>query len=885
MNPTRSAPAPPTPADTSTVEDRARALQAAGVEATAGGRPDVGTRTLRSGLRLLGWSAAGSGDVHPPTELDSDPHRNALAARLLISLAHAEAEQGHGPLGFGLLDLAATVVAPAEEGILLQQRGLLLLRAGHLEEALTFLNRAEPSLSAHGQHVVLARTLLNRAALHLYTGRIRASRQDSAACAELAASLDLPLLAGKATHNAGYCDLLTGDIPTALAAFNTAERRYAQHGPGFLPVVVAAKARTLLAAGLATEAGRMLETAIADFARQHLTRDVAEAELWRAQAALEAGDLPAARRWALTAERHFRRRGDQAFTARAVLMRLRAEFPTTRSSARFVTRAQRAGDQLRQAGLARDAEMADLLGIRALVAAGHLEDAHARMARQRRPRAPLDAILMRRLARSELALRGGHRASAYIELRAGLAALHLHRSTLGSPDLQAGAAALGSELAAAGLGMAIEDATPRLVFAWSERARAQAFRIPPVRPPQDPELSETLAELRQVRHLMRTAELEGRKEPGLSARSGELERVLREAHWRLRGPGASKPVVAIRDVLSELTNTGLTNTGLTKTGLTNSGAHRVMVCFVSRQGRLYGVVVGASGVRLCPLGDRAAAEEATHRLLADLDALAGRMLPARLEEVIRGSLDRQLDILTDHLLTGLRGELGDADVVIVPTRALSSLPWGMLPDLRGRAVTVAASASVWHTATTAARTPDPSPTRPPLLVAGPDVPNAAAEVAEIATVHPRSARLTGDAATVAATLAAIDGAPTAHLAAHGHHEPESALFSRLELVDGPLMAYDIHGLRRPPRHVTLSACDVGRTTVSTGDEILGFTAALLYGGTSSVVASVARVAHDAAVEVMCGYHRAVAAGVSPARALATAATAAPLAPFVCFGAG
>jgi hypothetical protein len=331
--------------------------------------------------------------------------------------------------------------------------------------------------------------------------------------------------------------------------------------------------------------------------------------------------------------------------------------------------------------------------------------------------------------------------------------------------------------------------------------------------------------------------------------------------------------------------------------LTHTGAHRVMVCFVSRQGRLYGVVVDRSGVRLCPLGDRAAAEEATHRLLADLDALAGRVLPTRLAEVIRGSLQRQLDVVNDQVLTGLRDVLcdvlgdepgdgrGDAGVVVIPTRALSSLPWGMLPDLRGRPVTVAASASVWHRAVTTAATPEPPSVRPPLLVAGPNVPNAAAEVAEIARVHPRSSRLTGGDATVAATLAAIDGAPTAHLAAHGHHEPESALFSRLELADGPLMAYDIHGLRRPPRHVTLSACDVGRTTVNTGDEILGFTAALLYGGTSSVVASVARVTHDAAVEVMCGYHRAVASGVPPARALATAAAAAPLAPFVCFGAG
>ncbi len=82
-----------------------------------------------------------------------------------------------------------------------------------------------------------------------------------------------------------------------------------------------------------------------------------------------------------------------------------------------------------------------------------------------------------------------------------------------------------------------------------------------------------------------------------------------------------------------------------------------------------------------------------------------------------------------------------------------------------------------------------------------------------------------------ATLRALDGAPLAHLAAHGHHDRENVLFSRLDLADGPLMAYDIQRLAAAPRQVVLSACDVGRTVVRPGEEILGFTAALLYIGT------------------------------------------------------
>jgi CHAT domain-containing protein len=95
--------------------------------------------------------------------------------------------------------------------------------------------------------------------------------------------------------------------------------------------------------------------------------------------------------------------------------------------------------------------------------------------------------------------------------------------------------------------------------------------------------------------------------------------------------------------------------------------------------------------------------------------------------------------------------------------------------------------------------------------------------------------------------------------------------------------------------VVLSACDVGRTVVRPGDEILGFTAALLHLGTDTVISSVSRVDDETALALMTAYHRALSAGFRPAEALALAgrphagpaddALDAPLAPFVCFGAG
>jgi hypothetical protein len=61
--------------------------------------------------------------------------------------------------------------------------------------------------------------------------------------------------------------------------------------------------------------------------------------------------------------------------------------------------------------------------------------------------------------------------------------------------------------------------------------------------------------------------------------------------------------------------------------------------------------------------------------------------------------------------------------------------------------------------------------------------------------------------------------------------------------------------------------------------------ALLSAGAATVVASTARVADDVAMTVMTGFHRAVAAGLAPAAALAATVIADAPVGFVCLGAG
>jgi hypothetical protein len=623
-----------------------------------------------------------------------------------------------------------------------------------------------------------------------------------------------------------------------------------------------------MAAGLAGEAAAELDDAMASFRRQRLDHDLAEAELARSEAALAAGELAVARRWAVAAERHFRRLGNEALAELAVLTRLRVRSvsPGRRGAGTIAAEAVRVAGRLRGCGLDHDADLAELLAARALVAAGRLAETGRLVAGTRHgTTAPLAVGLLRRLARAELAEREGRPGAALAELRAGLAMVHARRGSLGSLDLQTGTAALGADLAGAGLRLALDRDSVPLVFAWLERSRAQAFLVRPVRPPADPQAAAALAELRQLGHLIRTAELAGHRDPSITARHTELQREIREHGWQASGLGGAAAQASLGEVGAALAATG-----------------QVLVGLAAWHGRALAVVAGHGPARLVRLGDFGAAAEAARRLNADLDTLAGRRLPARLEAVIRESIRHQTRTLTAEIIEPLLPSLGDGGIVVVPTGPLAGIPWGVLPDLHGRAVSVCPSASAWLAAW---RRGQEAPTGAPLLVAGPDLAHADTEVTEIARCYPGSRPLLGETATVSATLRALDGAPLAHLAAHGHHDGDNFLFSRLDLADGPLMAHDIQQLDAAPRHVVLSCCDVGRTVVRPGGEILGFTAALLYVGTATVISSVTRVADSAAMDVMTAYHRALRGGSRPAEALAEAAATEEFSPFVCFGAG
>jgi len=827
-----------------------RRLHALGVRSTAAYQPATAVRHLNEALALL--------DTSPAPD-------NALRGRITLSLAHAEAELGHIATALSLFDRAERLLPDIESGVLFGQRGLLLLRTGRLADAVRQLDQALAVLPAGKEPVERAKVLLNRSTAYLFLGKLRLARADLVECEPLARSHQLSSIAIKVTQNLGYHDLAAGNIPGALAHLDDAARRCADELPSYLPVIILDKARALLTVGLADDADREAGHALTLLARQRLTEERAETELVRAQAALVANRPDAARRWARQAQRRFARRANTTWANLAALTEVRAAFAAGAAALPLARRSRVIAERLAEHGLAGDSRVALLFAARAYVAAGDTAAADdvVRGLRRLRPDDPVEVRLLWWLTNAELAHRGKRRRLRSRYVGTGLAWLHRHRSLLGSLDLQTAIAVHGRELAGLAVRTAIDDGRPAAVFSWTERARAQAFRLCPVTPPADPRTAQALEDLRHVDYALRDAELRREPTTRLRADRGKLEQRIREGAWFRGGYAASAPIATLAATRKAL-------------------GDRALVAYLRDDGDLAALVLTAHRTELTNLGPYGLIAETHRRLRVDLDMLADERVVARTADAILTSARRQSARLAQQLIEPVLPVIGDRELVILPTGALHGVPWLQLPGARGRPVVVAPSATAWIAADQRRLDPNSSCA---VLVAGPGIVQGERELASLATVYRDPTVLSGVDATVPATLHSMDGAGLVHIAAHGHHQPDNPLFSSLELSGGRLMGYDLQQVHRPPAHVILSACDVGRSTVRHGDEMLGLVAAMLYFGSATVVASLVRVADPAVPETMARYHRALARGMPPARAIAEATVHDIAAPFVCFGAG
>ena len=283
-------------------------------------------------------------------------------------------------------------------------------------------------------------------------------------------------------------------------------------------------------------------------------------------------------------------------------------------------------------------------------------------------------------------------------------------------------------------------------------------------------------------------------------------------------------------------------------------------------GRLHALVHHDGRVSHRDLGPFAEVETDVDHLRFAIDRLARGTRTAASEHAARSALQASATALDDVLLRPLRRETDGRDLVVVPTSSLHQLAWRALPTCRAAHTVVTPSARVWLEAEGRARRRRGETGS--LVVAGPGLPGAAAEVDDVAGLLAAPTLLTGERATVGAVSDGMRTAGIAHIASHGSFRSDNAMFSALRLRDGSLSVYDLELLDNVPWLFALPACQAGATSVYAGEELLGLSAALLALGASTVVAPVNPVPDHATRDLMVEFHTDLAETHDPALALA-----------------
>ncbi|NUS62567.1 MAG: hypothetical protein HOQ46_02850, partial [Saccharothrix sp.] len=300
----------------------ARQLHRSARDAATADRHPSAIRQMRRGLALLETPG-----IDPQERLE-------VRTRLLNTLAFCLAETGK--VDDGLTQLAgvdAELAGLRDEALRAHlstlvnlNRAALLCRVGRIDEGIAQLDReierSERRLPAHADPEavdLLALALSNRGNAHGEVHRHDKAVRDLNRAVELADAHGLPLRAAIAKHALGNAVQRAGDIPAALRHYHEANRSFQELEPGLLLRLRIDQAEAMISVGLADEAGRLLDEVLPELRRQRIGQDVAEAELFRAAAALQDGDLVLARRTATSAQRKLVRRGSPAWAAVAGL--------------------------------------------------------------------------------------------------------------------------------------------------------------------------------------------------------------------------------------------------------------------------------------------------------------------------------------------------------------------------------------------------------------------------------------------------------------------------------------------------------------------------------------------------------------------------------------
>ncbi len=723
------------------------------------------------------------------------------------------------------------------------QAGVLNARAGHVEEALVQLRDAV-ELSAALPVEDRVRLLINKGAIGSQAGELDEAARDLRTATLMAR--ELPAYAFMATHNLGFVEYLRGDLPAALRWMAEADALPADVDRS---VSRLDRARVLMEVGLVDEAGALLAEASQAMEEVHLTQELIDAQLEMARCALLRGDPERAVEVVdgmaeVSGGRGEERRDLEARSLRLESLGARAGIPTPElvaEAAALVVAARDAGwvwladrSIARWVILARRAGM-DIDGADVAVALGRMRHspylATRSLAILAQLRLSTDAARRRKLVRVAAHDVAVARAGmSNLDLRSALA---IHITPVIDVDL---ADAVGGRDAWAAL-------------AATERWRTALNSVPSVLPPADPTIAALWSRLRQRSEELRDAE--AAQAVSLRADVTRIERRLREQSWT--GSADSSIRNARRPRRTELGKATVLNY------LLASGAVWMVRIMPGRKAELLFVGPTPEVVRLAA------------RATADASA-AARVGQGLLAAGVLGSLHESLARLDEQLLPE---DIGDAEVVIVPGGSLVHLPWGMLPRLRRRSVTVSRSLTAWHAGRTRVHG------TPRVAVAtGPGLELAKREADAVRAQWSGAAQVRGEPAAVADALTRHD---VVHVAAHGSHRADNPLFSSLRLHGGSLFAHELERVNLASSLVMLSACSAGRAQLRPGDEALGLTSSLLAMGVKAVVAPMTDVPDQVAFDTMVSLHARLSEGEDGPTALAAASGTLLARSFTWFG--
>jgi tetratricopeptide (TPR) repeat protein len=774
--------------------------------------------------------------------------REAAAARLdvveaeaTMSLAFILLERGRASRALDLLDTVTPRLTGLPATRARAQRALVLHRGlGRTDEALAEYAEVLPALEAAGDDRWLARAYHNRSQVHVYRGEVDRAIDDQTRAVELYEATGQTRLAAEAAADVAWLVGMSGRIPESLRLMDDVAAGLAE----FDPVAHLDRADVLMRAGLAHEAAHTAERAAAWLADRGWETLLAEAELLVAQAALRSGELTTAQEQARSAAERFRASDRRPWLALAgyvehlATLRIGAERPSAATVGSI--------RELEACGWT--AHSLDLRITAATVARrdGDLDLARTLLGEPTEDTAALLEVRSRsRHARALLGTLDGDTAGAHRELGRAWVLGERQRALVGASELRALVSGHSHGVVTLGLELARSRRHMGDLFGWMERGRAATLRFAPASPPDDPALSAALGQLRLAVHAEDQARLAGEVDADASASRAGAEREILRLTRQASGMAATlKPVTLL--------------------GLRERLGDKAFLSFADIDGRLVAIRATARGahvVDVAAMADAAAAVRAIEfRLRRAATGFRGGDATAPLRAAV--------ETLGAILAPAFDG-LDDRSLVVSPTGVLWRVPWSMLAALRGRPTAVAPSATVWCRASA-----EPFPTAPRVLaVAGPRLVAAPREAEAVASCHTGSTLLTGAAATVAAVRELLAQVDVAHLATHGNLHSDNALFSALELADGPLMGFDLESLPAIAHTVLLPACRTGEGRLLAGDEMLGLAWALLGAGASSVVATLTSVPDEATADLMPAVHQRLALGDPPDAALATAQAA------------